>query len=90
MSPTHRVKQLLRGSGAPVSEQFREEQQAVAVKDEVVDRPPRTLTDADIDAIVDAMRNKFYRELGKGVWSHLWKLIVTGLIGLLIYGHYRG
>ncbi len=44
----------------------------------------RSLTDADVVAIVDAIEKrateKFYRDLGKGLWGIVWR----GLIGVAL------
>lgn len=49
----------------------------------------RNLTESDVDAILDAFEKRFYSNLGKGVWSAAWKVIVVGLIGLAAYGSYH-
>ncbi len=50
----------------------------------------RKLTDADIKALADELEdrmvNRFYRNLGHGVWGLLWKLLVLGAVGLAAYG----
>ncbi len=52
----------------------------------------RNLTDADVEAIADALKERikeeFYTDLGKGVWAAAWKAIVMVLIGLAYYGWY--
>lgn len=54
----------------------------------------RTLTDADIEAITNSLRKKiitsFYLDVGKGVWSIAWKVILIGLLFLAAYGAHRG
>lgn len=54
----------------------------------------RNLTDADVSAIVGAMKEQiikeFYEDLGKGVWSLLWKLIVSGGVVVAAYGAGKG
>lgn len=54
----------------------------------------RNLTDADVDAIVDALTSKvkqeFYADLGRGVWGIAWKAIVAVLVGLAAYGSLKG
>ena len=54
----------------------------------------RTLTDEDVKAIADALEkkliNKFYADLGKGVWGLVWKAIVTGIIIIAAYGAAKG
>ena len=54
----------------------------------------RTLTDADVAAIADALESKlesrFYSNLGKGVWGIVWKLIMAALLILAAYGAAKG
>jgi hypothetical protein len=54
----------------------------------------RTLTDADIEAIAKAIKDKFkkefYSDLGRGVWAIAWKSIVVMLIGIAAYGATKG
>jgi hypothetical protein len=54
----------------------------------------RKLTDADVAAIVDAleerMTEKFYNDLGKGVWGMVWKTVVIVLVGIASYGAVKG
>lgn len=56
--------------------------------------PKRNLTDADIDALAakleDRLARRFYLNLGEGVWGMAWKVIVTGLVLLAVYGAARG
>lgn len=53
----------------------------------------RHLTEADVDAIVSALEKrvaeKFYRDLGKGVWGLVWKALVIGLLAVAAYGAMR-
>lgn len=54
----------------------------------------RNLTDADVEAIVDRLKDElvadFYGEVGKGVWAWI-KRIVIGLLFLLaVYGVAHG
>lgn len=58
--------------------------------------PDRHLTEADVQAIVDAMEVKltkrFYTNIGKGVWGLAWRAVVTLLLLLAAYGagqHWR-
>ncbi len=50
----------------------------------------RSLTDKDVDAIVDALENrlteKFYRDMGKGFWGVIWKAILGALFFVAAYG----
>lgn len=54
----------------------------------------RTLTDADIAAIVAqaeaAFVARFYSDLGKGVWGILWKALVMAALGIAAYGGFKG
>lgn len=47
--------------------------------------PVRNLTDADVEAIVNAFEKRFYLNLGKGVWSYVWKAIILIAIGIAGY-----
>lgn len=40
----------------------------------------RTLTDADIDAIIVAFTNRFLQDLGRG----LWRVMITTVMALLL------
>jgi hypothetical protein len=59
-------------------------------------KPPseRTLTDADIDAIVnkaeEVILSRFYRNLGKGLWSMVWRAIVVAIVAIAAYGAATG
>lgn len=50
----------------------------------------RLLTDEDIEAIADALEkrvtDRFYGNLGQGVWSLVWKALVIAIAGLVAYG----
>lgn len=59
-----------------------------------VDDGKRTLTDADIAAIVaqaeSAFVARFYSDLGRGVWGILWKALLMAALGIAAYGGYKG
>lgn len=59
-----------------------------------VDNRPRNLTDADVEAIAQALqvrlKNEFYQDLGKGVWGIAWKVIVAIIISVAAYGAAKG
>lgn len=50
----------------------------------------RTLTEADVAAIADALESKlesrFYSNLGKGVWGIIWKVVLAALLFIAAYG----
>lgn len=50
----------------------------------------RKLTDEDVLAIVDALEtrvtDKFYRDLGKGLWGLVWKTLVALMLFVAAYG----
>lgn len=52
--------------------------------------PDRTLTDADVKAIVDGLERRlvenFYRDIGKGVWVFAKKTLIALLLLLAAYG----
>ena len=54
----------------------------------------RNLTDDDVRAVVDQieerMVERFYGDLGRGVWGIAWKAIVMGLVALATYGSVKG
>jgi hypothetical protein len=54
----------------------------------------RTLTDADVEAITDALEKRmvegFYRDIGKGVWSLAKRALILLVAALAAYGYYRG
>lgn len=54
----------------------------------------RNLTDDDIQALADAMEkkmvNRFYSNLGRGVWGIAWKILVVGILAVAAYGSLRG
>jgi hypothetical protein len=49
----------------------------------------RTLTDDDIEAILDAFESRWYRNIGKGVWSIVWKAVLGALLAVGAYGAYH-
>lgn len=58
------------------------------------ERRKETLTDADVDRIVKKLESKllgrFYLNIGKGVWSLLWKGAIVGLLILAAWGKFGG
>lgn len=54
------------------------------------DQHERTLTDADIDALEERFVQRFYSNLGKGMWSLAWKGAVLILLALAAYGYSKG
>ena len=50
----------------------------------------RQLSDDDVTAIVDALEgrltDKFYRDLGKGLWGLFWKAIIGAIVFVAAYG----
>lgn len=52
------------------------------------------MTDADVDAICDRMEQRmtqrFYGDIGRGVWAVVWKAIIVAAIGLAAYGSVKG
>lgn len=57
-------------------------------------RQHRTLSDADVDAIVEKIEEvavaRFYSNLGRGAWGVIRKLLVMALLGLAAYGAATG
>lgn len=58
-----------------------------------MDHDKRLLTDEDIKALADELEgrlvSRFYTNLGKGVWSIVWKAIVVGSLMLAAYGSFK-
>lgn len=54
------------------------------------ERRHRMLTDEDVKAVADELEHRlvarFYSNLGRGVWSLVWKAVVVGLLALAAYG----
>jgi hypothetical protein len=54
----------------------------------------RNLTDNDVKAIVDQLESRwverFYGDLGRGVWGVFWKAAIVSLIGIAAYGSVKG
>jgi hypothetical protein len=54
----------------------------------------RNLTDKDVEAIVDALESrfaqKFYADLGKGLWAAVWRTMVTLALVVAAYGATKG
>lgn len=50
----------------------------------------RKLTDADIEALSDALleraKREFYTDLGRGFWSLVWRGAVVALLAIAAYG----
>ena len=62
--------------------------------DDEEERRHQALTDADIDKIVNGLEKKleqrFYINLGKGIWAFVWRAAIAALLALAAYGHYKG
>jgi hypothetical protein len=54
----------------------------------------RTLTDADVEAIVakgeEVILGRFYKNLGKGLWSLFWKAALVAIVAIAAYGASKG
>ena len=54
------------------------------------DRRKRAMTDEDVRAIVDLLEerltNKFYLDLGRGVWGLAWRAVVAVVVLVAAYG----
>lgn len=57
-------------------------------------KPHRTLTDEDVKAIADTLKEEivkqFYHDFGKGVWGIVWKVIIGILLTIAAWGAVRG
>ena len=58
------------------------------------ERRDRSLTEADVEAIVDSFENRmeqrFFVNLGRGIWAFVWRAAIAGLLMLAAWGHYKG
>lgn len=50
----------------------------------------RTLTDADVDAVLDRAFDRLRSAVGGGVLALVWKAVIIGLLGLAAYGLAKG
>lgn len=54
----------------------------------------RTLTDADVEAIVAKLQQRwtesFYKDLGRGVWGRAKQTIMLAIVLLAAYGAWKG
>ena len=57
------------------------------------ERRQRALTDDDVKKIVDCLEDRleqrFYVNLGKGIWAFVWRAAIAGLLVLAAWGHYK-
>lgn len=55
-----------------------------------MDRGQRTLTDADVEAIADCLKERlvkdFYTDLGKGIWGLAWRAMLVAIAAVAAYG----
>jgi len=53
----------------------------------------RRLSDEDIDALANILEERFaerfYLNLGKGVWNVVWKTLVMTICAIAAYGYYK-
>lgn len=54
----------------------------------------RKLSDDDVRAIVDEMEQRmterFYGDIGRGVWAVVWKALIAALVLVAAYGSTKG
>jgi hypothetical protein len=54
----------------------------------------RKLNDADVEAIVskmeERMTERFYGDIGRGVWAIVWKAVISALVLVAAYGSMKG
>jgi hypothetical protein len=54
----------------------------------------RHLTDDDVKALADELEDRltdrFYGNLGRGMWALAWKAIITAILGIIAYGSLKG
>jgi len=55
---------------------------------------PRNLTEDDVNAVVDELERRiverFFSNVGKGVWQLLWRALVALMVLLAAYGAIKG
>lgn len=60
----------------------------------MVEKRARSMTDDDVQALADELEtrlaNRFYGNLGRGLWSMVWRAIVLGCLAVAAYGSMRG
>lgn len=58
------------------------------------ERRDRALTDSDIRALADELERqlteRFYTNLGRGLWSIVWRALVGAAVALAAYGAAKG
>jgi hypothetical protein len=54
----------------------------------------RNLTEADVEALAaaleDRLTNRFYGNLGRGLWGLAWKAVLVAVAGIAAYGSLKG
>lgn len=54
----------------------------------------RKMTDADVQVLADEMETRlverFYGNLGRGLWGLVWKVVLLAIIGIAAYGSAKG
>lgn len=54
----------------------------------------RNLTDDDVKALADELENRladrFYGNLGRGLWALAWKAVIGAMLGIIAYGSLKG
>lgn len=58
--------------------------------DEKEEQLERTLTDADVNAIIDQAFQRLRLSVGDGVLGLAWKAFILGMICLVVYGLKKG
>ena len=55
---------------------------------------PRSLTEDDVNAVVDELERRiverFFSNVGKGVWQLVWRALVALMVMLAAYGAIKG
>lgn len=54
--------------------------------EEFHERRKRVLSDADVEALLDAVERRFHINVGRGIFAFAWKAIVIILLVLASYG----
>jgi hypothetical protein len=60
----------------------------------VAAKDTRNLTDADVEAIADALEaritSSLYRNIGQGVWALFQKAVIGAIVAIAAYGYFKG
>ena len=55
-----------------------------------MDKDKRTLSDEDVQALIDELEARLESHVGRGLLSLLWKAIILCFVAVISWGIYRG